>query len=213
MSVEIIAEVGVNAEGSLDTAMQLAQAAHEAGADAVKFQKFGMKTHANLKKYMLTDDEWMRLFTHCREISIEPFASVFHPDDVELMETLDVKRYKIAKGMGHDAELFTSIYKTGKPIIISVDAEVGTKSNYGKALHCVGKYPTHISETLLGNVPIFDGYSSHTGKIEDCIAAAALGAQIIEVHIMFLGCTSPDKESSITVEQFSELVRKVRLIT
>ena len=92
--VFVIAEAGVNHNGSLAMALQLVEAAAAAGADAVKFQSF----HAHLlaaagdqlemlRALELTADEQRHIAAHCRECGIEFLSSPFDADSIDLLAT------------------------------------------------------------------------------------------------------------------------------
>jgi N,N'-diacetyllegionaminate synthase len=118
--VFVIAEAGVNHNGSLDTALRLVDAAAAAGADAVKFQSFRAHLLAvadapraayqrqatgstgsqleMLRDLELSPDEHRRIAAHCRERGIEFLSSPFDVESIELLATLGLKRLKVPSG-------------------------------------------------------------------------------------------------------------------
>ncbi|WP_373018327.1 N-acetylneuraminate synthase [Thiomicrorhabdus sp.] len=120
MSVFIIAEAGVNHNGSFEMAKQLVDAAVDAGADAVKFQTFktenlvtetaeqadyqtentGVKESqfAMLKRLELSEQAHLELFDYCRQKGIEFMSTAFDDDSIDFLHSLGMKRWKIPSG-------------------------------------------------------------------------------------------------------------------
>lgn len=169
-SVFIIAEFGMLHEGSIGTAMRMADAAKDVGADAVKFQTHiadaETRKNAPMPKYFSGEprwdyftrtvfslDQWKRLKAHCGEIGIEFMSSPFSLEAVDLLEQADMKRYKIPSGEVTNIPLLEHIGRTGKPIILSsgmspwseIDRAVETIKKSGNpltVLQCTSMYPT-----------------------------------------------------------------------
>lgn len=178
----IVAEIGGNHRGDLHTARRLIEAAKKAGADAVKFQTFDPKQmadpgviieagpwagHALLDLYWETHTprDWHKpLFDHAMKLGLIPFSSVFHPDDVDFLETLDCSMYKIASFELTDTALIDHVAKTGKPIIMSTGmateadivaagmAAFGQKTTDVTLLKCTSAYPAPASEMNLATI-------------------------------------------------------------
>lgn len=139
----IIAELSGNHGGSLDIAMELVDAAADAGADAVKLQTYTADTMtldvdaddfrvtdpnspwADATLYELYDKastpwEWhLPLFERARSRGLIAFSSPFDATAVDLLEELDVPCYKIASFENVDLPLIRRVAETGKPLIIS----------------------------------------------------------------------------------------------
>lgn len=139
----IVAEMSGNHNGSLDRALQLVDAAADAGADAIKIQTYTADTmtvdvkHPRFQissghdlwggdyLYQLferahTPWEWHEpIFERARERGITPFSSPFDRTAVELLEKLDAPMYKIASSEITDLPLIRLCASTGKPMIIS----------------------------------------------------------------------------------------------
>lgn len=206
-----VAEISCNHMGEYEHAEALIRAAQEAGADAVKFQAFtpdqmappdgpklidgpwkGWTLH-ELYERAQTPLEWLpRLFTLARSLDLIPFASVFHPDMVEALEELDPACYKIASGEAGWPELLKAVDATGKQIIFSDGCTpwrdvIGTLSGNPVVLRCVAEYPAHASKYSFRDLSetIFHwGLSDHSMAPVTWITAAALGASMIEAHLM-----------------------------
>ncbi len=246
----IIAEIGQAHEGSLGIAHSYIDALAETGVDAVKFQvhiaeaessefepfriKFSTQDKTRFDYWNRMEfslEQWQELKAHCQEAGLEFMASPFSNAAVDLLETLEVKRYKIGSGEVNNFLLLEKIARTGKPIILSsgmssfdeldrtVDFLLKKNVEYS-ILQCTTAYPTRPENyglNIIGelkkryNVPI--GYSDHSAKIETCIAAAALGAEILEFHAIFSRkMFGPDASSSLEMEEIKQLVSAVKNI-
>lgn len=139
--VYIIAEAGVNHNGSLDLARKLIDAAKAAGADAVKFQTFKASSIASagaskaayqkettdaaesqldmLKKLELSVADHDALLQHCRDVGIEFMSTPFDLDSVDLLMNLGVQRMKIPSGELTNGPLVLKVARTGLPVILS----------------------------------------------------------------------------------------------
>ncbi|WP_433828174.1 pseudaminic acid synthase [Actinoplanes sp. CA-015351] len=139
----IVAEMSGNHNGSLDRALQLVDAAADAGADAIKIQTYTADTltvdvkHPRFqlsKGHELWGGEYLYdlytrahtpwdwhgpIFDRARERGIAAFSSPFDPTAVDLLEKLDAPMYKIASSEITDLPLIRLAASTGKPIIIS----------------------------------------------------------------------------------------------
>ncbi|MBO1924510.1 N-acetylneuraminate synthase [Thiomicrorhabdus sp. 6S3-12] len=141
MSVFIIAEAGVNHNGSLGTAKALVDAAVEAGADAVKFQTFkaqnlvtesaeqaayqtentGVKESqfSMLQRLELDESAHRALFAYCAEKNIEFMSTPFDAESVELLNHLGMQRWKIPSGEVLSVPYLRQIAKFNQPTILS----------------------------------------------------------------------------------------------
>lgn len=135
----IIAEIGINHNGSLETAKKLIDAAVEAKVDAVKFQKrtpeicvpkdqwdiirdtpWGKMTYIDYKrKTEFGILEFSEIDVYCKEKGIDWFASAWDEPSVEFMETFEPVMYKLASASLTDDSLIRKICETGRPIMIS----------------------------------------------------------------------------------------------
>lgn len=138
-----IAEISSNHRQSLTQARKLFQAAHQAGADAVKLQTFtpdSMTLNHNGAGFIINDPtslwhgrslydlysegatpyEWhAELFNYGRSLGLEVFSSPFDEDAVDFLETLNAPRYKIASFENTHIPLLKKVASTGKPVIVS----------------------------------------------------------------------------------------------
>ncbi|MCC6490944.1 MAG: N-acetylneuraminate synthase family protein [Candidatus Hydrogenedentes bacterium] len=220
----IIAEIGSNHNGDMKLCRRLVDAAKAAGADAVKFQSWSKssliskaeyarhpeysdkKRHFGsleemVEAYQFTPAQHREIAAHCRDAGIEFLSSVFSPEEVDLLESLDVPAHKIASMDVTHHPLLKYVASTGKPVMLSTGmatlAEVAEAvdilqdSGAGPLalLHCVALYPPEHKDVHLLNIltlrQTFDcvsGFSDHTSGTSIALAAIALGACVIEKH-------------------------------
>lgn len=141
MSVFIIAEVGVNHNGSLDLAKQLIDVACDCGADAVKFQTFKASSlvtktaqqaeyqtantqkvesqFAMLQRLEISDDDHQTLVDYCRSKSIEFMSTPFDLQSVQLLAELGVQRFKVPSGEITNYPYLQMIGGFNKQVILS----------------------------------------------------------------------------------------------
>ncbi|HEV2293847.1 MAG TPA: N-acetylneuraminate synthase family protein [Tepidisphaeraceae bacterium] len=139
----VIAEIGVNHDGSLVRALELVRLAKECGADAVKLQVFSARSlmHASssfasyqkdrcadadpsamLRKYELPDHALREIVGAVRNLAMVPLATPFSPADVETIESLDLPAVKIASPDLVNRVLLQRAAATGRPLLISAGA-------------------------------------------------------------------------------------------
>lgn len=183
------------------------------------------------KRMEFSIEQWMEIKSHCDEKGIEFMSSPFSIKAVELLEKVGVGRYKIGSGEVSNLLLLDRIAQTGKPVILSsglsnwdeLDNAVHVYKDRGigvSILQCATAYPSlppvwglNVIEDLKERYGIPVGFSDHSGNIYACLAAAALGAEILEFHSVFdKRMFGPDSPSSLTIEQIKILVEGVRQI-
>jgi len=183
------------------------------------------------KRMEFTLQQWKDLKKHCDEAGMEFLASPFSNAAVDLLEEVGVNRYKIGSGEVNNFLLLEKIARTGKPVILSSGMssfeELGHTVAFLKKrkvgisiLQCTTAYPTQPKNyglNVIGElkerygIPV--GYSDHSAKIETCIAAATLGAEILEFHAVFSrNSLGPDASSSLEMEEITQLVKALRKI-
>ena len=185
------------------------------------------RTLYDLYNKACTPFEWhAALYEAADTIGIPIFSSVFDYRSVDLLERLNAPAYKIASFEIGDIPLIKYAAKTGKPLIISTglasDDEVdrARKAAPGSAfLHCTSDYPASVEmadlnriwrlHTLVGP-DCTVGISDHSAGSLVPIMATAMGASIIEKHLMLPGTKSEDDEFSMTPEEFLRMVYDVR---
>lgn len=140
MSVYIIAEAGVNHNGSFELACKLVDAAKNAGVDCIKFQTFKSENLVSnsaqkaeyqkdttgdgsqvdmLKKLELTYNEFIKLKSYCDKVGICFLSTPFDFDSIEFLNTIDMPFWKIPSGEITNYPYLVALAKTGKPIVMS----------------------------------------------------------------------------------------------
>ncbi len=239
--VYVIAEIGLNHNGSVDTAIQLIDVAADAGAQAVKFQKRTpeISTPEHMKN-IPRDTPWGTMtyleyryrveFSREQYVEIGDYASPWDEPSVAFLEDLNVVAHKVASASVTDMGMLQGLAATGKPIILStgmstldqIDRAVDVLgTDHLVILHATSTYPLPAQEANLrtittlqqryAGVPI--GYSGHERGLQISIAAVALGAVAVERHITLdRTMWGSDHAASLEPQGFEHLVRDIRVI-
>ena len=244
----VIAELGINHNGSLETAFRLIDAAVEAGCDAVKFQKrtvevvysaaeldkprespFGT-TNRDLKMGLEFDSNaYGEINRYCSERGIVWFASCWDEASVDFILKYGPPCFKISSACMTDDALLRHHRSTGKPILLSTGMStmdeirhavevLGTKDLV--VIHCTSTYPSSPDElnlkamdTLRREFAVPVGYSGHEVGLQTTLAAAALGACLVERHITLdRAMWGSDQSASVEPHGMAHLVRDIRVI-
>ena len=252
----IIAEAGVNHNGSMDLAKELVQAAASAGADIVKFQSFRatelVAAHAEkaayqkvlterdesqlemVRKLELSEQDHEVLLEECGRQGIEFLSTPFDADGVDYLVKLGVKRIKVPSGDITNLPYLRRVGSQNMPTIVSTGMATmqeikscidvlraqGLSERNLSILHCNTEYPTPFSDVNLNAMPVIKkefnvsvGYSDHTIGIAVSVAAAAIGAEIIEKHFTLdKGMPGPDHRASIEPDELATMVRQIRIV-
>jgi N-acetylneuraminate synthase/N,N'-diacetyllegionaminate synthase len=248
----IVAEIGVNHNGSVHMARKLIDAAKDAGADSVKFQSFKTERivtkyaekavyqkettdpkksqYSMLKKLELGDAEIKELHRYAQKRNILFLSSAFDEESVDLLDSLDVPAFKVASGELTNLPLLRHMANKKRPMILStglstldeIEEALAVITEEGVEeiilLHCVTSYPAKEEEA---NLKVMDllrrqfgfpvGFSDHTLSITVPIAAAALGAVLIEKHFTLdKTLLGPDHRASLEPTEFKEMVKGIR---
>jgi len=163
--VYVIAEIGINHNGSLEVAKKLIEGAAQAGCDAVKFQKrtpelcvpmdqraierdtpWGRMTYMDYRyKVEFGFDEYSEIDAYCREKGIAWFASCWDEDAVDFMEQFNPPCYKAASASLTDLTLLKKTKDTGRPMIISTG--MSTIEEVDAAVEALGRENLLIAHT------------------------------------------------------------------
>ncbi len=252
--VLIIAEAGVNHNGSLELAYKLVDEAKKAGADIVKFQtaipelvisRFAPKAEYQkeltgeqesqlemCKKIHLKFEEYVPLKKYCEEVGIQFLSTPFDLPSIDFLTKLGCNIWKIPSGEITNYPYLVEIAKKHQPIIMStgmcsedeiaVAIEVLNTNGAGqiRLLHCTTEYPAPYGDVNLNAMCSMKrrfglevGYSDHTKGIEVPIAAAAMGAAIIEKHFTLdKNMEGPDHKASLEPMELKQMVDSIRNI-
>jgi N,N'-diacetyllegionaminate synthase len=211
--VEVIAELGVNHDGSLHKAMELASAAAAAGADVIKTQDSEPELETSrheapdhldmIRSLMLSHDDMEVLAQHVtialgKEFMCTPAEEV----SLERVSRL-VKRIKVSSDNLTNHEFLNAVALHGLPVVLSTGMadmhDVGdafyTLNRHLPAdkitvLHCTSAYPCPADQVNLMAMPAIAhalgvrvGFSDHTTSVVLPAVAVALGATVIEKHV------------------------------
>ena len=178
----VIAEIGINHNGDIDTAKRLISVALAAGCDAVKFQKrtvsvvyspdelakarenpFG-PTNGDLKYGLeFEQEEYEEIDAFCRSIKLTWFASPWDEGSVDFLEQFHVPVHKIASASLTDDNLLRHVRRTGKPVILSTGMSTYAEIDHavevlGKEnlilMHATSTYPANYDELNLRAIPV-----------------------------------------------------------
>lgn len=225
MKTLVIAECGVNHNGSEEEAYKLIDAAVYARADVAKFQIYKPELLTDdigklemLQSLLLTREAYVRLWQYCKDAGIGFACTAFDADSLRfLLDSTNMEFVKISSGQGANEALIEVAENAGMMVIQSIPPpRRNLRFNYGwRYLHVVPLYPTTPEEANLQILQCSwcSGLSDHSGDIFMPLAAVALGAQIIECHITLnKNADGPDHKASLDPIQFKEMVRGIRAI-
>lgn len=182
MSVFIIAEIGINHNGSMEIAKQLIDVAKDAGVDAVKFQKrsidlvytkelldsprespWGTTQRAQKEGLEFGKEEYDEIDKYCKEKGIEWFASAWDIESQKFLRQFDLKHNKIASAMIVYEELLREVASEGKHTFISTG--MSTMEDIDRAvdifrraecpfdlMHCISTYPMTDEDANLSTI-------------------------------------------------------------
>ena len=184
------------------------------------------------RRMEFTFEQWQGIKKHCEDCRIEFICSPFSLKAVSQLEKLGVSKYKIGSGEVNNFLLLEQICNTGKDVLLSsgmssideLDIAVDFVKKRGNKLslfQCTTAYPTKPEEWGLNviaelkqryNLPV--GFSDHSGGIQACIAATALGAELLEFHVVFdKRMFGPDAKASLTIDEVKQLVHAVQQVS
>ncbi len=233
----IIAEIGINHEGSKKNCKKLIKKAYECGADAVKLQianpeESYSKDHPSYKAFKnkyLSDKTLSYLISYAESMNLALFATPGDFTSLKRICKLRMPAIKISSGLITNLPLIKEASKKKIPLIISTgmayekeidEAIILCKKNNNKValLKCTSIYPAPTNSLNLKaidklkkkySIPV--GYSDHAEGIDACIYAVAAGASIIEKHFTLdKTLVGADHKISIEPNQFKLMVKKIR---
>ena len=184
------------------------------------------------RRMEFSKEQWQEIKNHCDSVGLEFMSSPFSNAAVDLLETVGIQRYKVGSGEINNLLLLEKLAATGKDIILSsgmssfqeLDQAVAFLQyfdNHLSILQCTTAYPTNPSqwglnviEELKTRYKIPVGFSDHSGEVFACLAAATMGADILEFHVVFdKEMFGPDSKASLTLPQVRHLMDGVRQIS
>lgn len=185
-----------------------------------------------LKKLELSKEDHHILKKHCQKCKIEFLSTPFDLESIEFLGQMDIPFWKIPSGEITNLPYLIKVASYGKPVVLSTGMStlseisdcIDTLKRYGNGiislLHCNTEYPTPFMDVNLNAIALLRskfgvdvGYSDHTIGIEVPIAAAALGATIIEKHFTLdTSWPGPDHKSSLNPTELKQMILCIRNI-
>lgn len=185
------------------------------------------------KKYEISEELHRKIIDYTVSVGLDWFSTPSHTTDLDLLIKLNVKAIKVGADDANNLPFLKEIAKTGLAIVLStgmctleevkeaVDTILKEGNNKIVILHTVSGYPTYpeqvnlnILNTYRREFPDFyTGFSDHTLSPLACIAAAAMGANVVERHFTLdKNAEGPDHIISATPEEMKYIVDSIREI-
>ncbi len=202
-------------------------------APCARYQRTGARVVFQLdmiKKLQLKDADFEELSRYCDKKNIMFLSTPFDLQSVSLLESLDVPAFKIGSGDITNIPLILLAARKRKTIILStgmatlseieraVSAVYSTGNRKVVLLHCTSSYPAEYKDVNLRAITIMQklfflpvGYSDHTLGIDIAVAAAAIGASVIEKHFTLdRNFRGPDHKASLEPDELRNMVVAIR---
>jgi len=244
----IIAEIGGNFT-NFEEAKKMVDLAYEIGVDAVKLQTYKADTivtktakfdldnvgevgqYELFKKYEIDFDLHKKVFSYIDSKGLEWLSTPSHKTDVDMLEELGVKSYKIGADDATNLPFIKYIAQIGKPVLLSsgmctmneVREMINTCLEVGNdqiiLFHTISNYPTYPEQvnllalkTLKNEFPYIKiGFSDHTIGSTACFAAVCMGAEVIEKHFTYdKSADGPDHQLSANPDEMKKIVDNIR---
>jgi len=187
-------------------------------------------TNGDLKRGLeFGQEEYGEIDRYCREKSFLWYASCWDEGSVDFIEQFDPPCYKIASASLTDDNLLRHYRQYGRPIILSTGMSTLEQIDHAVEvlgtddliiLHCTSTYPSQVEElnlrtlqTLRERYGVPTGYSGHEVGLATSVAAAALGACMIERHITLdRAMWGSDQAASVEPHGFWRLIKDIRAV-
>ena len=176
-----------------------------------------------------TEEQWAGLARHADERGLFFLSSPFSPEAVDLLRRIGVAAWKVPSGETGNLPLLEAMLEDGLPVLLStgmspmaeIDAAAARVRDSGVPLvvmQCTSAYPCPPEKVGLNLLPVFRerygcpvGLSDHSGTIYPGLAAASLGAQVLEVHVtLSREMFGPDVKASVTTGELAALAEGIR---
>jgi N,N'-diacetyllegionaminate synthase len=234
----IIAEVGVNHEGSLSCCIAMVEEFAAAGADAIKLQVSDPAVHyaKGTDSYKLFSSSWLDLSAieqvaaRCSELNVGFCVTCGDATTFEFINKLQPCLHKISSGMFVHRKFMSLVINSSAPMVCStgmatskeVEMQVGwlrsQKFDNFALLQCTSLYPAppdmlnlRVMETFREKFNCCVGYSDHLQNTKGCEVAVAAGASIIEKHVSLDPSRKGfDHQISASPHEFAAMVQSIR---
>jgi N-acetylneuraminate synthase len=197
----------------------------------VKFSPQDATRYDYWRRMEFSRDQWRGLKIHAEDVGMTFLSSPFSMEAVDLLEDLGTVAWKVASGEINNPALLNRMALTGKPVLLSsgmsslaeLDRAVAMVRAHAcpvAVMQCTSNYPTPPEKLGLNLLAEYReryvcpvGLSDHSGNIFAGLAAATLGADLLEVHVtMSREMFGPDVGASVTTDELAQLIRGIRFI-
>ena len=233
----VIAEIGINHEGSVDRCAEMIRASAKAGADAIKLQTVNAsrcyapdtESYKVFSEATLTEAETANMFQLARDCGVDVFTTSGDLQTLKWVDMLNPAAHKISSGLLSCAPIVKEACKFGRPVLMSTgmsgtatidqSVEIARQSGCQTALfQCTSLYPCPIKKLDLSAIgglrkrySVPTGFSDHSLGVHMAPLAVAAGARLIEKHITFDKNRSGfDHSISLETDDFAAMVTLVR---
>ncbi|HNX94878.1 MAG TPA: N-acetylneuraminate synthase [Holophaga sp.] len=185
-----------------------------------------------LRRLELSREAHLELMAHCQRLGILFLSTPFEEASADLLESLEIPAFKIPSGEITNLPFLAHLARKGRPLILSTgmaslgEVELALQAITAAGnppvalLHCVSSYPTKASDANLRAMATLAaafqrpvGYSDHTEGIVVPLAAAALGACIIEKHFTLdRSLPGPDQQTSLEPAELETMIQGIRRV-
>lgn len=178
-----------------------------------------------------TEGQWRGLAEHARDRGLLFLSSPFSIEAVDMLERIGMPLWKIASGETSNRILLDRILDTRAPVLLSTGMSVTTEIDAAVervrargvdlgVLQCTTAYPCPAEKIGLNLIPFYRerygcwvGLSDHSATIFPGLAAAAMGIDVLEVHVaLSREMFGPDVIASVTTTELRQLVDGIRFI-
>ncbi len=185
----------------------------------------------HIVKTELSDAEMKELCRYARSKGVEFLCSPWDERSLDFLGSLKLSAYKVGSADMFNLKLLGKVARLKKPMLISTGmsfvSEIEQVVQFLKKvnaqyilLHCNSTYPAPYHDVNLNFLKVLKerfsdivGYSGHEQGISVSCAAVAMGAKVIERHLTIdKNLPGPDHKASLLPEEFSELVKQIRII-
>jgi len=197
----------------------------------VKFSPQDATRYDYWKRMEFSEPQWQGLADHARQAGLVFLSTPFSFEAVEWLDRLEMVAWKVGSGEVTNLPMIERMASTGRPVLLSsgmsdweeldraVNAATGAGAPVG-IFQCTTAYPCppekvglNVLDEIRRRYQCPVGLSDHSGTIYAGLAAAALGADLLEVHVVFSReCFGPDVRASLTTAELAQLVGGVRFI-
>ncbi len=197
----------------------------------VAFSRQDASRYEYWERTAFTEDQWRGLADHCRDRSVIFMSSPFSLEAVDMLERVGQALWKMPSGETSNRHLLERVARTGAPVLLStgmsplaeIDDAVAFVRSHGAPVgvfQCTTAYPCPPERIGLNLIPVFRqrygcwvGLSDHSATIYAGLAAAAVGVDMLEVHVtLSRDMFGPDVVASVTTGELRQLVDGIRFI-